>query len=242
MFWSKKSGRKVCNSIKNIKKDLENLSDLEEKRSKVLAVVDIVKKNLGEVKEEILARAEEDKSLPYIDSQFDSQIDSLAAAEIVEVDKFLSSLSDFVELFEASESHDDLDTVVEGLLDEEKAIEDRESSHAAQLRSMEVTTAKARFHRSDNIPPLCSSDGVSWRRIIDVCTQLGGWYEATKRGRHKGAIIFPSSTRPVPLSEDLSSTNLAKQVRKQLINFLPEHKIPNNRNLRVAFVRGDLHT
>jgi hypothetical protein len=106
---------------------------------------------------------------------------------------------------------------------------------------MEKKTIDSRLDRpSVQVPNLKTSDGVKWSKVVIVARQLGGVVIKT-RGNHPYEIIFPNQDRPIPLSKDVNTISLAKEIRIQLFKSIPEHKIPKMTKLRQAINSGDVH-
>ena len=238
MFWKKEAARDVLNVMHDVKKRIgavRNFANLQESLLKIIREID---DSLDEVKAAIASRAQEEKSKPWIDHQFDVVIDSMAAKEIEQVNNIESALAVYASLADESVSAKDLELSIEGLMEEAQAIEEREASHAAQIDELARHTLREHLKTSsDAVPAGRLKDGVSFSDVLVVARQLGGWGVASS-GKHVYQIVFPNSTRPIPLSKDVGSQLIAKAIVQQLRVLLPEHKIPSQSDVQKWLKRG----
>lgn len=238
VFWKKEAARDVLNLLRDVKKRIGAVRDFARQKDVLLRVIKEIDDSLDEVKAAIAARAQEEKSKPWIDRQFDVVIDALAAKEIERVNNIESGLAVYAQLAEESSSAEDLELSVEGLMDEAQAIEEREASHAAQIDSLVRESLREHLRTaSDPVPAGRLKDGVSFSDVLAVARQLGGWGVAS-RGAHPYQIVFPSGARPITLSKDVGSQLVAKAIVQQLKFSLPAHKVPSQSDVQQWLKRG----
>lgn len=239
-FWKKDTGRSILREFDNLKKALKNLRSGPGKIEKSKIVIELIRRFSKDLKEEVLQLAEENKSRPWIDARYDHAIDRLAQQEVAEIDKFLEQVEEYSEMLTGLHS-DDIDDLMTMMLEEESEIEKRQKRNDEQIQAMVKETLNERLKApSSSLPNNKTKDGIPWSNISAVIRRLGGVFQFVKGTRHPYKIDFPNHTSLIPLSEDVQSGKLAKQVREQLQHSLPEYKWIKSGNLRRAFNTGDV--
>jgi len=244
-FWKKDKSREIRNSLREIEKKIKNLDGISKQTDAVINVITKIKANIETAKAEIKEKAQEEKSRPWIDTKFDSEIEKLADDEANALTKLSNDLDFYNDLAKELTNDAELKDVVNQLLREEELISAREKQTEKRFEQMEEETIRirARTRRvapiTEGVTGLKTSDGVKWKNIVCVVEQLGGWTEPA--GKHKMVLKFPNSQRPIPASQDVHSGIIARQIKDQLANFLPKYKIPSQAKLTVALASGDLH-
>ncbi len=245
-FWKKEASKEILKSLKNIEKNLKNLKSYADKKDKSLDIVNGITANIENAKKEILERTNEEKEKPWIDQKYDSEIDKFSKEEIKFLDNLEKELAaTYLPLLEENSSEEDFTYALNELLNkfenEEKEISAREQKNEQKIKEfIRLTLAERLSHPFTPAGANRTNDGVSWGDIVYVVRQLGGW--TAIGGRHQIVIVFPKSTQNIPISRDVNSGVIAKEILEQLPNWFPEHKIRNlNENkLKTALRAGDL--
>jgi hypothetical protein len=241
LFWRKNKAQEVREDLDKLANKIKKLEKFEEKKDKTHAIVKKIMHTADETKKDILGMAEEQKSIIWIDSQYDGEIDRLAAQEIEALKKLEKDISDYDEYLGVAKSHEDIDEVIRNLEQFANILSERERQSEQRIEKMENDSLTRRLNiKSDRPPALRTNDGYRWSDICNVARKLGGWVELN-RGTHVAEIKFPNAARPIPISADVGSGRISAQIIDQLKRFLPRHKIPNQHNLRNAIRTGDIH-
>jgi hypothetical protein len=238
-FWKKNIGKKIRGDLKKIERNIRAIKAVENKKEKTKSLIEKIKNEIDKVKDEVLEEAEELKTDPLIYPEYDPEIDALAESEKKLIDELKTNLETYRGLEKDAQTHEELNSLLGMLIDEEIKIENREKENKKIFDELINKTIRERQRNSPAaiLPPLFT-DGVEWANIQTVVRQLGGRCEIIS-GEHRAKILFPGSTRPVPFSEDLSLEELARQMRVQLANSMPSNRLPSTHTLRVALKCGD---
>ena len=235
-FWKKDTSKEILSRLSRISSKVKRLDDPSEKEAEIFALIRFILDNINTVKKEIIARSIEEKSKATIDVKFDKNIDKLADNEIMMLRKLELDMKEFEALARESEEWEELAYLLKQEAEEIKA---REKIHEDTINSYQKTTLDARMKTLSYSPSnLKTSDRVPWKNVIKVARELGGRAEKAQ-GAHQCKIWFPNASRPITLSEDVSSGVLAGKFRNQL-GFLSKHKIPTRHQLKKAFSSGGL--
>jgi hypothetical protein len=239
LFWRKDKAKEIRDDLKSVKNKTENLKKFEEKLDKTKSMLHKIKSNIKEAEKDILARAAEEKSRPWIDQKYDSDIDSMAENEVRALKQLESDMEEYVEMVVSLKDEKDLDAAINLLKEEESKIVKREEENEKKINKMATETINTRMGTpSDSSPAISTSDGTPWSDILYVSRQLGGWLVG--KGNHPAAIYFPHHKRPIPVSSDVGTDRIAGQIIEQLKNFFPTEKVPNKHNLVNALKKGDI--
>ena len=223
-------------SVKELYTKIKIYSEKKDKTNdQIIYILSLVK----DVKKEMLEWAIEEKGKPWIGERFDSAIDDLAKRETDELRVLEENLQEYTSLMQDIRNNEDLDNTIDMLLEEEKVIEERENKHNAIIESMTKETLKERLARpSSNVPPIKTSNKISWSNIVKVARGFGAWVESA--GSRPKKIFFPNAPRPIPISKDVHSGAIARQMITCLASSLPKHKLPTKSNLDKAFKKGNI--
>lgn len=239
-FWDKQATKNIKNALKEVDDNVKRVKTIDLKKTAVEAAINTALENIPPARQEIVKSADDNKAKPWIDKKFDAQINNAEVKELEALDKLERTLADDKELLTLVENENDLAVVATNLNSEASKIKIRENASSDLLKKSEAETLSERLTKASDTPPARKTkDGVSWSNVTKVARQLGGWLEC-KGKTHACELVFPNAKRKVPLSSDVHSGALAEQIRNQLPNFLPEHKIPTKQKLRTAFVSGDI--
>lgn len=237
-FWDGRNARELRNVLHQLNEQVKIKKTFDEKKSVAIAQLEKACALISEVKAEIAGCSDEEKSKPWIAERFDSDIDLLRDNEIKFLNGIDASMKESVELLGIAETVVDIAGVIGSFSD--KPFIERERLNEKKIKEMEDSTLRERLAQpSASPPPRKTSDGVSWRNVVKVARQLGGSLEC-KAGAHACDLVFPRAIRTIPLSSDVHCGAIAQQIRDQLSNFLPDHKIPTKQRLRDALVGGDI--
>ncbi|MBI2140675.1 hypothetical protein HYU14_07170 [Candidatus Woesearchaeota archaeon] len=237
LFWKGATGKWLLEEMENLRKNVNRAGTTEEKKEKIGSFLRKIKGNADALKKEIGERAEEEIGRPWLDPKFDGQIGAFSRSEKLNVEKLRQDAAEYEGLLrDAGEA--DIEDILFFFDENLGKLKQREEYYLNQLLGFQRQTVAARLssHRSDPPPSLRTFDNIRWKDIADAARQLGGWLVCTA-GAHQCSIVFPKS-RPIPLSKDVDSGRIAKQIHRQLRNFLPEHKIPNATAIEDAIKKG----
>jgi len=245
LFWKKDNPSKIRSDLKKIRNLSAALIKFEDKKAQISEIIALIRANIAKAKSDIQESADREKAKPWIDASFDRRIDELSGHEIEALIKLEQNIGTCQELMLGVHDESALNYVVDEILKEEALIEEREKRNFELFRKWEEETLRYRLSvfrtkSVGNLPNLKTNDGVSWKKIMRVVEQLGGWV-VCRGGEHVCTIQFSKGERVIACSKDMLSGRLAAQIIAQLPNSLPGHKIPNINRLTVAFKNGDLH-
>ena len=241
LFWRKNKAREIRNDLCGIEKRTGVLVEFERKKGVTHEIIQGIKANIAEAKNDILDVANEEKTKAWIDLSYDSEIDRLAKLEVKALEKLEQDISFYEEWVAEARNENDLNSLIEQLIQEESIIREREKGNEQIFKEMEKKTLASRLRRlSYEVPALKTNDGVSWKKIAITVRQLGGWIVAGGRVGHFAKIKFRGARMQIPCSEDIGSGRLAAQIRVQLKFSMPPHKVPSINFLQKAFKRGGL--
>ncbi len=226
-FWKKDKTREILNSLQNIGKNLATIKDTEARGRNLTNTIESIKTNINEAKKNIEERAKEETTRPWIDEKYDKEIMNLGKNEVVELENFEKKLPDLLNFLDENKTNEEdflaaQNAAIDQLNSEEKSIQKREIDYEKKIEEFTTKTLRERLSRESDSPPKGSTDDVSWSKITNVVRELGGRIELTGGG-HPFKILFPKSSRPVPISPDMSIDRLSRQIRAQL-EHIPEHK------------------
>ena len=243
-FWKKDRTKKVLYDLFSIRNRIRDLKEFEAKRDETIAIIKIVNDNIEKAETDMLSRAKEEISKPWLDRQYDIIIDKIAEQEIQALRKLAKDLGDYEQMVLEVKDISQLDDVLSALEHEVTAIEDREKKNKAQIEELEKQTLKQRLRTASAKPPaLKTLDGTPWKKIANVVMQFGGWLECGKV-RHQCHIHFHNigPARPIVLSPDVGCELLAEEIKQQLfISDFPKYKIPNTTQIKNALRAGDIY-
>ncbi len=263
-LWEEKIKRKkekvvLRREIERIEAKVKALKYLDDKETALTtALTDFttdMKKNLEKIKKNIREQADEEKSKAWVDQRFEAEIDEMTNKEIALLDKFERDLAEYPAKVAGSISGTQLNAVLNDLRNEAKNLRVNEEYSEKRFEEIEKWTINERLRLRPVVPVgrraqmsdlegRNTNDGVHWKGIMSVAQQFGGWLESTGGGDHPYQIKFPTpagtKSRPITVSKDISSNAIAKEIRQQLTNFLPPHKIPTDNFLKKAFAKGDV--
>ena len=234
-FWRKGKAKLIRNEMNNIVKLMHKAESFHNKISKIQDIISLIRHNIELAEENIVERGEEVKSNPTIDVKYNNAIDDLTQIEL----EALRQLEEHLSYFDRIENENDLKIFIEKLEREAITINKREKESEAKLREWQTITTQNNLSKSTQ-PSLSirTNDGVRWGKIVKVARQFGA--KGVERRNHPYTIYLPNATRPISVSEDVSSLGISNQMRTQLGQSLPTDKIPTNYQLISAFKKGDL--
>ncbi|HLC81626.1 MAG TPA: hypothetical protein VJH68_03130 [Candidatus Nanoarchaeia archaeon] len=240
-FWKGSFAKQVVIHLQLIGRQIKKLNEFGLMKKEAIKTTYSIKREISEAKKNIAEKSAEEKHNPLLTAEQDRVVDALAADELHSLDALNDDLDSYQELLQGSVTMEELNEVIGLFQEEEETILRREKENEARVKAMKEQTLRIRLARpSSSVPGLRTKDGVKWNDIVRVAKELGGTVQKTS-GRHSYEITFPKASRPVALSEDVTTTALAKQIREQLFHSFPPHKIPNTTKLRRALTSGDIH-
>lgn len=241
LFWKKEKGKNIWIDLNNIKKKIKNLKILEKKKDFLITALNDILGNIDSVETEILEKAEEEKAKPWIKTDQDPKVDALASTEITELNKLKLDIEGYKKEIEMSElTEEQVELCIDILDAEADEIVKRNKEYKTVIDNLARETIKERIRNSAHSFNLTgkTSDKVKFSDIATVARELGGKIE--KGGRHPYEIKFDNSSRPIPLSFDVKSKVIAKEITQQLAYSMPSKKIPKKELLEEAFAKGSL--